>query len=106
MPCRSCSDGEITMMLIKRPAGDTVTVLRSTFGRPLFIGCVVLLAIVVFGSLFGGIYWRYTPSSGGYMLLPVLGFLLAPTCIPIKRVSQGSRILCGRVAATSLLYVV
>ncbi len=92
------------MMLIKRPAGDTVTVLRSTFGRPLFIGCVVLLAIVVFGSLFGGIYWRYARSSVGYMLLPVLGFLLAASCIPIKGLSTGPRILGGRVAATSLLY--
>src|SRR5258708_11186737 len=100
MPCRSCSDGEITMMLIKRPAGDTVTVLRSTFGRPLFIGCVVLLAIVVFGSLFGGIYWRYARSSCGYLLLSVLGFLLAPNCIPLKGFSTSPPLLWRRVAAT------
>jgi hypothetical protein len=75
-----------------------------SLARPLFIGCVVLLAMVVVGSLSGDIYWRYARSSISYQLLPALGFLLAASCIFAKGWPLRFRIVAGIVAAASVLY--
>ena len=72
--------------------------------RSLFIGCLVVLAVVVLGSLFGGIYWRYARASVGYQLLPALGFLLALGCIFARGLPTVFRIIAAIVAAASVLY--
>jgi len=75
-----------------------------SIARPLFIGCVVVLAVVVFGSFFGGIYWRYARSSVGYQLLPALGFTLAFACILARELPRAFRIVAAIVAAAAILY--
>jgi len=72
--------------------------------RALFVGCVVVMAVVILGSLFGGIYWRYARSSVGYQLLPGLGFALALGCILGRSLPTVFRIVAGIVAAASVVY--
>jgi hypothetical protein len=62
------------------------------------------MLVVLVGTCFGGIYWRYARGPVGYELLPTLGFLLAFAAIFARGSSTALRIIIGIVAAIAVLY--